>query len=86
MEEGKSPRRSAKDVDDLITLVDHAARKVRLITEVFGHDICDENLLSDDARAGFHFILNDLEDDLEFIIDQYYHGLNRPITEKTEAT
>ncbi len=73
MEKGRSARRSAKDVGDLITLVEQAARKVRLVTEIFGQNICNEDTLSKDAKAGFHYVLNDVEDDLEFVIDQYYH-------------
>jgi hypothetical protein len=74
----KEKDRTARDSADLIDMVDHCARKIRFITEFFSHNVPEDELFSEKARAGLHFILNDLEDNLEFVVDQYYHGSNRP--------
>lgn len=73
----ENDKRTARDLVDLIDTVDHCARKVRFITEFLSHNVPEDELFSEKAKAGLHFILNDLEDDLEFVVDQFYHGPNR---------
>jgi hypothetical protein len=75
--EGKSIRKSMRESISHIDVVDHCARKIAFIREFFCHSIPDDELFSKDARAGLQFILDDLEDDLEFVVDQFYHGPNR---------
>lgn len=70
----KEKGRTARDLVDLIDTVDHCARKITFLKEFFSHNIPDDELFSEKARAGFHFIMDDLEDDLEFVVDQFYHG------------
>jgi hypothetical protein len=74
MEKGKG--RTARDLTDLIDMVDHCARKITFLREFFSHNVPDDELFTEKARSGFHFIMDDLEDDLEFVVDQYYKGLN----------
>lgn len=76
----KEKHKTPRDLTDLIDKVGHCAGKVAFIREFFCHSVPDDELFTKEARAGFHFIMDDLEDDLEFVVDQYYHGLNSPIT------
>jgi hypothetical protein len=73
----KENRRTPRDLTDLIDMVDHCAKKVRFISEFFSHSVPKDELWSENAKSGFYFTLTDLEDDLEFVVDQYYHGPNR---------
>lgn len=85
--ERERDKKSSMNLGDLQSIAEHAARKVRLISEFLSHNVPDDELWSRDAKAGFYFILNDLEDDLEFVSDQLCKaGLTTPIMEKTEAT
>jgi len=87
MEEARLGKRSASNLGDLEVIVEHSARKVRLLAEFLNHRVSDDELWSKDAKAGFHFVLNDIEDDLEFISTQLCKvGLITPIMKKTEAT
>jgi len=78
----KKNRRTAGDLTDLIDMVEHCARKVRFISEFFSHNVPEDELFSKKAKSGFYFTLNDLEDDLEFVVDQYYKGLNHSKNQK----
>jgi hypothetical protein len=83
MEEGKSVKRSVRDLGDLQVIAEHSARKVRLLTEFLSHNVPDDEIWSQNAKAGFHYILNDLEDDLEFVSEQLCNaGLTIPIMKK----
>ena len=85
--EKEKDKKSLMDLGDLQTIVEHSTRKIRFITESFSHNVPNGELFSENAMGGFHFILNDVEDDLELVSDQLCKaGLTTPIMEKTEAT
>ena len=85
MKEREPVRRSVRNLNSPIDVVEHCARKVAFIREFFCHSVPNDELFSKDARAGLHFILDDLEDDLEFVVDKHYQRSCSPITEKKEA-
>jgi hypothetical protein len=63
-------KKSQMDLYDLADMVDHSARKIAFLRKFFSHNVPDDELFSEDARTGFHFIMDDLEDDLEFVVDR----------------
>ena len=65
-------KKSQMDLYDLADMVDHSARKITFLKEFVGHKVPDDEIFSENARTGFHFIMNDLEDDLEFVVDRLY--------------
>ena len=78
-------RKRMRDITDLIDTVAHCARKVTLITECICKKRLDDEPLDNEAMSGLHFVLNDLEDDLDLVVDQYYNRLHPSIAEKKEA-
>ena len=84
--ENRKDKKSPMDLGDLQVIVEHSARKVRFVTEFFSHSVPDDELFSGNARAGLHFVLNDLEDDLELVSEQLCKaGLTTSIKKKTGA-
>lgn len=53
---------------DLTGIVEHSMRKIAFVREFFNHSVPDDELFSPKARAGFHFIMDDLENDLELVL------------------
>jgi len=65
-------KKSQMDLCDLADMVDHSVRKIAFLRGFFSHNVPDDELFCKDARAGFHFIMDDLEDSLEFVVDRLY--------------
>lgn len=57
---------------DLADMVDHCGQKVRFISDFFNHSIPEDEFFSEKGIAGLHFILRNIEDDLEFVVDEIY--------------
>lgn len=70
--ENEKDNKSQMDLIGLADMVDHNARKIAFLREFFVHNVPDDELFCKDARAGFHFIMDDLKDDLDFIVNQLY--------------
>lgn len=61
-------------------MVDHSAKKIGLLRDFFSHSVPDNELFSESGRKGFHLILSDLEDDLEFVVDRLFkNGQQAPL-------
>lgn len=68
-------KKSQMNLCDLADMLDHSAKKVAFLREFFCHNVPDDELFCKDARTGFHFIMDDLQDDLEFVFDRLYKML-----------
>jgi hypothetical protein len=70
--EKEKDKKSQMDLCELADMVDHSVRKIAFLREFFSHNVPDDELFSKDGRAGFHFIMDNIEDDLEFVVDRLY--------------
>ncbi|PIX23347.1 MAG: hypothetical protein COZ69_08755 [Deltaproteobacteria bacterium CG_4_8_14_3_um_filter_45_9] len=70
--EKEKDKKSRMDLCDLADMVQHTLSKVVFIREFFCHNVPDDELFTERASPGFHFIMDDIEDALEFVVDQLY--------------
>ena len=60
-----------KDLDDLEEMIERNCRKLAFIGDFFGQPHNDEISFSRDGLTGIQFIVRDMQDELNFVLDQF---------------
>ncbi len=72
-------------LNDPLILIEHSARKITFVREFFNHNVPEDERWTEEARAGFHQILSDIEDDLDSALHQLLKTQPQHLLETVEA-
>jgi hypothetical protein len=62
--------KGGKDLSDLSDVIEDCVCKISLIGDFFSHNIPDDELFSKKGTSGLYFILRDIKDDLNLVVDE----------------
>jgi hypothetical protein len=70
--EKEKDRKLLEELGAFADMIQHTSTKIVFLREFFTHNVPDDELFCERARTGLLFIMDDIEETLEFIVDGLY--------------